>query len=96
MTPSHDPFPKPETRLIRPGTGSIQAIIDREHLRQQRERQLATIIRTADITTIDQVAVIATGKNATLPGDTRRLRGIPAIGIGVTGAITGTIPGHMA
>jgi hypothetical protein len=31
--------------------------------------------------------------NATAGGDSRKLRGIPAIGQGVTGAIPGTIPG---
>jgi hypothetical protein len=33
-----------------------------------------------------------TVQRATLPGDTRRLRGIPAIGYGVDGAIPGTNP----
>jgi hypothetical protein len=32
---------------------------------------------------------------ATLPGDIRRLRGIPAIGRGVDGAIPGTRPGQQ-
>ncbi len=30
--------------------------------------------------------------HSTAPGDTRKLRGIPAIGYGVAGAITGTAP----
>ena len=34
--------------------------------------------------------------SATLPGDARRLRGIPAIGRGVSGAIFGTRPEREA
>lgn len=37
-----------------------------------------------------------TAPTATLPGDERRLRGIPAIGRGVAGAINGTRPGDRA
>jgi len=36
---------------------------------------------------------ITTHPGASLPGDTRKLRGIPAIGPNVTGAIPGTRPG---
>lgn len=38
------------------------------------------------------VAATHTVARATLPGDTRRLRGIPAIGRGVAGASPGTNP----
>lgn len=38
----------------------------------------------------------ATFAGASLPGDTRKLRGIPAIGRGVTGAVPGSIPHKLA
>lgn len=51
------------------------------------ERRLARILlETGDPTPIQ------TTTRATLPGDTRRLRGIPAIGRGVSGASPGTNP----
>lgn len=36
-----------------------------------------------------------TATTATAPGDTRKLRGIPAIGYGVAGAINGTAPHNL-
>lgn len=88
---STDPFPPAHTPLIRPGTGPLEAMLQREKQRAQREQQISRIILQADPSSIDTTAASATSR-ATLPGDTRRLRGIPAIGYGVTGAIPGTIP----
>lgn len=85
-----DPFPRGSTPLIRPGTGPLEAMLQRDEHDRQRADQLARIVRQADATSID----LADDKPAggTLPGDTRRLRGIPAIGYGVSGAIPGTRP----
>lgn len=86
-----DPFPRPQTPLVKSGTGPVEAALQRAAQRQQREEQLARIVISTDDTMIDPLA-IATTSRATLPGDTRRLRGIPAIGYGVSGAIPGTSP----
>lgn len=52
-----------------------------------RQRAIAQIVREADVH--DETIVTAAG--ATLPGDRRRLRGIPVVG-GVTGTSPGTDP----
>lgn len=54
-------------------------------LLRAQAQQIATIIRDIDPT--DQ-----TTYRTTAAGDERKLRGIPAIGRGVTGAIPGTSP----
>lgn len=54
------------------------------------ERKIARIEReTADTPTDTKTAA-----GATAGGDSRKLRGIPAIGRSVTGAIPGTVPGN--
>ena len=52
-------------------------------------RMLIRIARETEVT--DQP--VTTTRGATAGGDERRLRGIPAIGRNVTGAIPGTRPG---
>lgn len=65
------------------------------YIRRQREnieldRQLIQIAIEADANIPTAPSTVA---QATLPGDERRLRGIPAIGRGVAGAINGSRPG---
>lgn len=55
-------------------------------LRAQAE-QLATVLQDIDPTQLHQQTY-----RSTAAGDERKLRGIPAIGRGVTGAIPGTSP----
>ena len=59
-----------------------------------RVRQLlgADLVRQVDKITKDMGEQAATITGATLPGDSRRLRGIPVVGKGVTGAIFGSRP----
>lgn len=58
------------------------------HLRKQHHAQdQANIDRATRHNTLDDKTYVTT-----LAGDTRKLRGIPAIGRGVTGAIPGTTP----
>jgi hypothetical protein len=56
-----------------------------EHVRQ--EQLIARIVRESEAT-----ADIKSSTGATAAGDERRLRGLPAIGRGVAGAIPGTSP----
>jgi hypothetical protein len=58
---------------------------------QEHEAKIARDIARIAADTVD--TTISTVSQATLGGDERRLRGIPAIGRGVTGAIAGTKPG---
>jgi hypothetical protein len=59
-----------------------------------RVRQLvgADLVRQVDKITKDFDQQTATVVNATLPGDARRLRGIPVVGEGVAGAMFGSRP----
>lgn len=74
-------------RLIQQGTGidGLLAEIHADHRRAERLRRI-----------LDQAAGIEPeGKQhsrSTLPGDSRKLRGIPVIGPGVSGHVPGTRP----
>jgi hypothetical protein len=76
-------------RLIQQGTGidGLLAEIAADHRRAERLRRI-----------LDQAAGIDTepeGKHvsrSTLPGDRRKLRGIPVVGPGVAGHVPGTRP----
>lgn len=59
--------------------------------RAEDERKLARIL----LETGASVPEPARTAGATAGGDERRLRGIPAIGRGVSGAISGTQPGRF-
>ena len=85
-------FPLPISPLIRQGTGPIDAAIQRETRARHRDQQIARIIQNNTEPTTEPIRAAT---RATLPGDSRRLRGIPAIGYGVTGAIPGTTPGTL-
>lgn len=74
--------------LIPQGSGPLTAYLAAADEHTWREQRLARAIIDTTPT-----AEPTTTTRATLPGDTRRLRGIPAIGYGVTGAIPGTTPG---
>lgn len=65
------------------------SLIEQRRIEAARlEAQQAQILRElAQDTTLDDVP-----SKATAPGDTRKLRGIPAIGRGVAGAIPGSVP----
>ncbi|HWT46561.1 MAG TPA: hypothetical protein VN085_11370 [Vicinamibacterales bacterium] len=65
---------------------SILLVVKGELERQQFARQQ---MRIAFETSAEPAAAV---KGATAGGDERKLRGIPAIGRGVTGAIAGTVP----
>lgn len=75
--------------LIRQGEGPAAAFARIAEERERDRKKIARIVR-------DSAAVDVTdGKRyrQKLPGDERALRGIPAIGRGVAGAIPGTRPG---
>lgn len=55
--------------------------------RAESERKIARIILEAGLNEVPPTVA-----RVTLPGDTRRLRGIPAIGRGVAGVSPGTHP----
>lgn len=59
----------------------------RFHRRQELAEDLRFIARI-----IDENPMVATAPSATLPGDSRRLRGIPCVARGVAGAIPGSSP----
>lgn len=65
---------------------SILLVVKGELERQQFAKQQLRI--ALETSTTPEVGV----KGATAGGDERKLRGIPAIGRGVTGAISGTVP----
>ena len=62
-----------------------------QHLREQQAREDA---RKVDRIVGEAEAVDAVPTGVTAGGDERRLRGVPAIGRGVSGAIPGTVPGQ--
>jgi hypothetical protein len=71
-----DPFPT---------QGTLRYRYTDQHL--EDERKIARILLETG-----EAAPVQTVARATLGGDERRLRGIPAIGRGVSGAIAGTRP----
>lgn len=75
--------------LIRQGAGPNE--LERIYTKLEHERQ--DLIRMIDASTapLDNRKLIGARSPA---GDESRLRGIPAIGQGVTGAIPGTSPHH--
>lgn len=69
------------------GEGGVNIILPRFYRRQceaEDRRKLDQII--------EESATIETAPRATLPGDTRRLRGIPVCAMGVRGTAPGTDP----
>jgi hypothetical protein len=62
-----------------------------QYLRQRHAAQDEANIQRATRTQVDEDLKVYV---STAAGDTRKLRGIPAIGRGVTGAIQGTSPHH--
>lgn len=68
---------------------SLLLVVKHYQQEQQIERDMARI--ALETSTTPEVGV----KGATAGGDERKLRGIPAIGRGVAGAIAGTIPHHL-
>jgi hypothetical protein len=74
------------TPLIRQGEGAAGITRIHAELAAQRAHLERTLNETTDTTT--------TTHRTTPAGDSRKLRGIPAIARGVTGAIPGTTPGH--
>jgi hypothetical protein len=63
-----------------------------QNLYRVRELVGADLVRQVDKITRDFGQQAETIANATLPGDARRLRGIPVVGEGVSGAMFGTRP----
>jgi len=57
---------------------------------EQEARHAAETMRRIELET--STTPLSTVSGATAGGDERKLRGIPAIGRGVTGAIAGTVP----
>jgi hypothetical protein len=66
--------------------GRLLRAVQRQRLDEHYAKQLAEAARDTDSVLPERFA-------SKLPGDERALRGIPAIGRGVTGAIPGTRPG---
>lgn len=64
-------------------------VMPRAYRRQLQAQDHAAVERA-----VAEAAPIQHQPGATAPGDTRKLRGIPAIGPNVTGAIPGTRPGE--
>jgi hypothetical protein len=71
-------------------TGTALRRFHAHHERINDERKLARILLETG-----EAAPVKVG-HATAGGDQRKLRGIPAIGRGVTGAINGTVPHSTA
>lgn len=94
-TPKALPLPPFPTPVVSPQTRGRTSFMTTFSLIEQRrieaarlQAQQAQILRDlAHDPTLDQAASVATA-----PGDTRKLRGIPAIGRGVAGAIPDTQP----
>lgn len=59
---------------------------------QQKQEDLAKVERIVNETPETTVVAVVAARSA--EGDPRRLRGLPAIGRGVSGAIPGTAPGR--
>jgi hypothetical protein len=74
--------------LIRQGEGPAAAL---ERARSEQEALRAKIDRISRESDSEHIDERAPGRG-TAGGDTRKLRGIPAIGRGVSGAIPGTSP----
>ncbi len=69
----------------------MNIILALKHHQQCVDQAALMVEIVRDLNLDDPYPVIATG--VTAGGDERRLRGIPAIGRGVSGAIPGTKPG---
>lgn len=78
---------QPRTSWERPAAGLLLAVKHAD-LDEQNARLMVTIAR--ETATGDEP--IRTARGATAGGDERKLRGIPAIGRGVSGAIPNTSP----
>lgn len=78
--------------LIRQGEGPAAAFARIAEELERDQRKINRIVQDAS-TIPDEVG--ARRYRQKLPGDERALRGIPAIGRGVTGAIPGTRPGDV-
>lgn len=78
---------EPRTSWERPASGLLLAVKHAD-LDEANARKMVEIAR--ETATADQP--IRTARGATAGGDERKLRGIPAIGRGVAGAIPGTSP----
>jgi len=74
-------------RLIQQGTG-IDGLLAEIHADHQRAERLRRILDQATGIEPD----ISPAPKGTLPGDKRRLRGIPVVGSGLGGASPGTRP----
>lgn len=73
-------------RLIRQGTG-LQGLLDEIAADERRAQRLRRALdQASDDTTT------APAPKGTLPGDKRRLRGIPVVGVNIDGASPGTRP----
>jgi hypothetical protein len=73
----------------------MSRILPRFYRHQQAQDDAHRLTRILIETGANQPDLPPTPTNATLPGDTRRLRGIPVIARGVTGTSPGTNPGHL-
>ena len=69
---------------------SILLVVKHAQQAQQDARNMARI--ALETSTSEEIATGKTARGATAGGDERKLRGIPAIGRGVAGAIPGTSP----
>lgn len=75
--------------LIRQGDGPAAAILQERDQRERDQRHVDRIVEQAEQNPdLDALRL----SRATAGGDERKLRGIPAIGRGVAGAIPGTSP----
>lgn len=78
--------------LIRQGEGPAASIIRRHNEAQADREKLERIHAAANANAPDLDSSRRTRIGSTAGGDEQRLRGIPAIGRGVTGAIPGSSP----
>lgn len=78
--------------LIRQGEGPAAAFARLVEEREREQRKISQIIRETSAAV--DAPIDSKSYRQKLPGDERALRGIPAIGRGVAGAIPGTRPGN--
>lgn len=77
-------------RPIRQGTG-VQGLLDEIAADERRHERLRRALDQAT----DSDTTGAPAPKGTLPGDKRRLRGIPVVGVNIDGASPGTRPDRI-
>lgn len=82
-------LPPPKTVCL---VASILLVVKHAQLDAHNAALMVTVARETDTSSMEAIGPMRSARGATAGGDSRKLRGIPAIGRSVAGAIPGTVP----